>query len=68
MSLNQTLSRQINTSLTALLGLTAIFIFGGETLKYFSLVLILGIIAGTYSSFFIAGPVLVALDKWRRNK
>jgi len=37
-------------------------------LKYFSLVLILGIIAGTYSSFFIAGPVLVALDKWRRNK
>jgi len=68
MSLNQTLSRQINTSFTALLGLVAIFIFGGETLKYFSLILILGIVAGTYSSFFIAGPALVALDKWRRNR
>ncbi len=68
MSLNQTLSRQINTSFTALLGLMAIFIFGGETLKYFSLILILGIVAGTYSSFFIAGPALVALDKWRRNR
>ena len=59
MSLNQTLVRSINTSLTALFVLMAIFFFGGETLKYFSLVLILGIICGTYSSIFIASPLLV---------
>ncbi len=59
MSLNQTLVRSINTSLTALFVLVAIFFFGGETLKYFSLVLILGIICGTYSSIFIASPLLV---------
>jgi preprotein translocase subunit SecF len=59
-SLNQTLSRSINTSLTTLFVLAAIFFFGGETLKYFALMLILGIISGTYSSLFLAGPLLVA--------
>lgn len=59
-SLNQTLARSINTSLTTLFVLVAIFFFGGETLKYFSLMLILGIIAGTYSSLFLASPLLVA--------
>jgi preprotein translocase subunit SecF len=66
-SINQTLTRQINTSLTTLFPLTAIFLFGGETLKYFSLALILGIVAGTYSSIFLASPLLVAWLKWRKK-
>ncbi len=64
-SLNQTLARQINTSLTTLFVSFAIFLFGGETLKYFALALILGISAGTYSSIFLAGPMLVAWFKRR---
>ncbi|MDP3995891.1 MAG: protein translocase subunit SecF [bacterium] len=60
LSLNQTLARSINTSLTTLFVLLSIFFFGGETLKYFSLMLILGIVAGTYSSLLLAGPLLVA--------
>ncbi|MBZ9577570.1 protein translocase subunit SecF [Patescibacteria group bacterium] len=59
-SLNQTLSRQINTSLTTLFVAGAVFFLGGETLKYFALALIFGILAGTYSSIFLAGPILVA--------
>jgi len=66
-SLNQTLSRQINTSLTTLFVAGAIFFLGGETLKYFALALILGICTGTYSSIFLAGPILVAWLKWRRG-
>jgi preprotein translocase subunit SecF len=58
-SLNQTLARQINTSLTTLFVVLAIFILGGETLKYFALALSLGIIAGTYSSFFLASSLLL---------
>lgn len=64
-SLNQTLSRSINTSLTSLIVLFAIFFFGGETLKYFSLILILGISLGTYSSIFIASPLLATIYKRR---
>lgn len=68
-SLNQTLTRSINTSLTSLFVLVVIFFLGGETLKYFSLILILGISLGTYSSIFIAAPVLVSISEWRnRNK
>lgn len=66
-SLNQTLSRQINTSLTTLFVAGAVFFLGGETLKYFALALIFGILAGTYSSIFLAGPILVAWHKWRRK-
>jgi len=58
-SLSQTLTRSVNTSLTTLFVLVAIFFLGGETLKYFSLMLILGIVAGTYSSLFLAAPLLV---------
>ena len=57
-SLNQTLSRSINTSLSTLLVLAAIFFLGGESLKFFSLALMIGIIAGTYSSLFLASPIL----------
>lgn len=67
-SLNQTLSRQINTSLAVLIGLFCILFFGGETLRYFSLTLILGIVVGAYSSFFIAGPILVSWFKLREKK
>lgn len=59
LSINQTLVRSINTSLTVMLVLFAIFFFGGESLKYFALALILGIGIGTYSSIFIASPLLV---------
>lgn len=57
-SLNQTFVRSINTSLTTLFVLFAIFFLGGETLKYFSLALIIGIGIGTYSSIFLAAPLL----------
>ncbi|MFH1181308.1 MAG: protein translocase subunit SecF [bacterium] len=67
-SLNQTLIRSINTSLTSLFVLLAIFFVGGETLKYFSLVLILGITTGTYSSIFIASPALVTLFNRKKKK
>lgn len=67
-SLNQTLTRCINTSLTTLFTLLAIFFFGGETLKYFSLALILGISFGTYSSLFLGSPILVTLFKWQKKK
>jgi preprotein translocase subunit SecF len=66
-SLNQTLTRSINTSLTTLFVLVAIFFLGGATLKYFALVLISGIIAGTYSSLFLASPILVAWLRWRKK-
>ncbi len=66
-SLNQTLFRSINTSLTTLFVLIAIFFFGGITLKYFALALIIGIIAGTYSSIFLASPILVAWLSWRKK-
>ena len=67
-SLNQTLTRSINTSLTTLFVLAAIFFFGGATLKYFALILILGIIAGTYSSIFLASPILDSWLKWRKRR
>lgn len=67
-SLNQTLGRSINTVLTVLIVLFAIFFFGGETLKYFALALIIGIGSGAYSSIFIASPLLVSWYKWRRVK
>ena len=60
LSINETLSRTIITSSTTLLALFSIFLFGGEILKGFSLAMILGVILGTYSSIFIANPLLVS--------
>ena len=57
-SVNETLSRTVITSLTTLLALFSIFILGGEVLKGFSFAMILGVIIGTYSSIFVASPVL----------
>jgi preprotein translocase subunit SecF len=58
-SLNQTLGRSINTVLTVLFVVFSIFFFGGDTLRYFALTLIVGTISGAYSSIFIASPLLV---------
>ena len=63
-AVNQTLSRSINTTLTVLLTLSAIFFFGGETLHYFSLALIVGFLMGAYSSIFIASTLLI----WWRER
>jgi len=61
-SINETLSRTIITSVTTLLALVSIYIFGGEILRGFSLAMILGVIFGTYSSIYIANPVLILLN------
>jgi len=58
LSINETLSRTIITSTTTLLALFSIFILGGEILKGFSFAMILGVIIGTYSSIFVASPIL----------
>lgn len=63
-AVNQTLSRSINTSLTTSLPLIGIFVFGGETLKYFALTLMVGFTAGVYSSIFIASTLLT----WWRER
>jgi len=57
LSISQTITRSVNTSLTTLLTITALFLLGGETIKDFTLALIVGISAGTYSSIFIASPL-----------
>ncbi len=62
-SVNQTIIRSVNTSLTTLLVLLALYLFGGESIKFFILALIVGIIAGTYSSIFIASPFLITWKK-----
>ena len=62
LSINETLSRTILTSLTTLLALFSIFFLGGEILRGFSFAMILGVIIGTYSSIYIANPVLVRLN------
>ena len=67
-SLNQTITRSINTSLTVLIVLTALFFLGAEATKYFALALIIGIVAGTYSSIFIASPLLVTWNNYREKK
>ena len=66
-SINETLSRTIITSATTLLALISIFSFGGEILKGFSLAMIMGVIFGTYSSIYIANPILVKLNVSQRT-
>lgn len=58
-SVNDTIMRSINTSLTTILVLTAMFIFGGESIRYLTLALLFGITIGTYSSIFVASPLIV---------
>ncbi|MDR3764036.1 MAG: protein translocase subunit SecF [Acidobacteriota bacterium] len=67
-SINQTLSRTVLTSGLTFLTVLALFVFGGEVLHGFSLALVIGIIIGTYSSIFVAAPMLVAYQEWRGNQ
>jgi preprotein translocase subunit SecF len=62
-SLNETMARSINTSLTVIITLLAIFLFGGESIKTFTLALLVGIVFGTYSSIFIASALMA--DWWK---
>jgi len=66
-SLNQTLIRSLNTSLTVLLTLIAVIIFGGASIKTFALALTIGIAIGTYSSIFVASPLLVIWEKFGKK-
>jgi preprotein translocase subunit SecF len=65
-SLAETLGRSLNTSLTVILTLSSLLIFGGETIRWFVVALLIGIISGTYSSIFNAAPILVLWEQ--RNK
>jgi preprotein translocase subunit SecF len=67
-SINQSLSRTLITSVTTLLVLISLFIFGGNIMKNFAFALITGVIAGTYSSMFIASAVLVDWHRWKPEK
>ncbi len=71
LSINSTLSRTILTSVTTLIALTSLVLFGGEIIKGLSLAMIWGVVIGTYSSVFVASPVLLALGvkrDWSKNK
>jgi preprotein translocase SecF subunit len=61
-SLKQTMVRSVNTSLTTVLSLIALYFFGPESTKFFSLTLLVGLIVGTYSSIFVASPLLTYLQ------
>lgn len=67
-SLNETLVRSINTSLTVIITLLALYIFGGDSIKDFALALLVGITFGTYSSIFIASGLLVTAYEWQVRK
>jgi preprotein translocase subunit SecF len=64
-SIAQTLVRSLNTSLTVMFVLLAMLLFGGESIRYFVFALFIGVFVGTYSSIFIASPVLVQWQKWK---
>ena len=67
-SINQTMVRSINTSFSSILALVAILFFGGSTIRDFAMALVVGIFVGTYSSIFIASPVLVLWEKAMHRK
>ena len=67
-SINQTFTRSMNTSATVVLALVILYILGGSSTAHFTLALIIGIVAGTFSSVFIGSPLLVTLEKWQANK
>lgn len=66
-SVGQTLTRSVNTSMTTLISLLALYLIGPESTRDFALMLFVGIVAGTYSSIFFATPLLVSWEKWRRK-
>ena len=66
-SINQTLVRSVNTSLTTLIALLVLYFVGGSATEHFSLALIIGIAAGTYSSIFVGSALLVTIEKWGKK-
>ncbi len=67
-SISQTIVRSINTTLTIVFVLVALLLFGGETIRYFVLALLLGVVVGTYSSIFIASPLLLSWHNWELKR
>src|SRR3989344_3687978 len=67
-SILQTLGRSLNTSLTVLLVLFALLLFGGESTKWFVIALLIGVASGTYSSIFNAAPILVVWQEWSEKR
>ncbi len=67
-AVDETMARSINTSLTVLLALLALYFFGSSVTETFILVLMVGVFAGAYSSIFIANPLLVLYEEWHTNK
>ena len=67
-SLEQTFSRSMNTSLTTGLALIALYVFGAQVTQAFALTLLVGVLVGTYSSLFLASPLLVAIEGWREKR
>ncbi|MHB1316282.1 MAG: protein translocase subunit SecF [Minisyncoccota bacterium] len=67
-SVTQTMGRSINTSLTIFITLIALYFVGGQATQHFAFVLLVGVVAGTYSSIFVASPLLVTLEGFRKNK
>ncbi len=67
-SINETLPRTVLTSGTTLVTLFALFLFGGSVIRPFAMVLILGVLIGTYSSIFVASPVLLEIEEYARKR
>ena len=66
-SVNETIARSVNTTVTTILALLALYFFGGDTIRGFVLVLLIGIASGAYSSIFVASPLLVVLERRARK-
>lgn len=66
-SVLQTMTRSLNTSLTVVFVLSALAMFGGQSIKWFVVAILIGVISGTYSSIFVASPILIFLQKLRRS-
>jgi len=64
---NETLARSLNNSMTIIFMLVALFLMGGASIRWFVLALLIGTISGTYSSTFVAAPLLVSFDKMRKR-
>ena len=67
-SINQTFTRSINTSLTTLLAIAVLYIYGPEATHHFALALLIGILPGTYSSIFVGSPLLVTINSLLKKR
>ena len=67
-SINQTIVRSLNTSITTLFAIFILYLIGPESIKNFALVMLIGIVAGTYSSIFFASPLIVTINHWKEKR